>query len=70
LGDAEIRVHRTTLYSSLYRGDGELLVNQHAYGVPAADTPVFHLHKAGDKGMFGRYLESMERVWSVATPLA
>jgi transcriptional regulator with XRE-family HTH domain len=69
LGDIEIRLHRTTLYNSLYRGDDELLVNQHAYGIPAADAPVFHLRKAGDRGMFSRYMESLERVWLSAAPL-
>lgn len=70
VGNAEIRLHRTTLYNSLYRGDDELLVGQHAYGIPGADAPVLHLHKVGDRGMFGDYLESLGRVWSSATPLA
>jgi hypothetical protein len=37
----EIRLHRTVLYNSIYRADGQLLVNQHAYGLPAAQAPVF-----------------------------
>jgi transcriptional regulator with XRE-family HTH domain len=70
LGNAEIRLHRTTLYNALYRGDGELLVNQYAYGIPAAEAPVFHLQKAGDRGMFSRYMDSLEHVWLLATPLS
>lgn len=68
--NAEIRLHRTTLYNSIYRSDDDLFVNQHAYGISASDAPVFHLHKDGDRGMFNRYVESLERVWLLATPLA
>ena len=32
-----------TLYNSIYRADDQLFVNQHAYGVPAARSPVFLL---------------------------
>ena len=39
----EIRLHRTVLYNSIYRADGQLLVNQHTYGIPAAQAPVFCL---------------------------
>ena len=39
----EIRLHRTVLYNSIYRADDQLLVNQHAYGIPAAQAPVFCL---------------------------
>ncbi len=35
----EIRLHRAMLYSSIYRADNQLLVNQHAYGIPAAQAP-------------------------------
>src|SRR5690606_21642424 len=39
----EIRLHRTVLYTAIYRADEELLVNPHAYGTPAANAPVMHL---------------------------
>lgn len=42
----EIRLHRSVLYNSIYRGDDQLLVNQHTYGIPAAQAPVFCLAKA------------------------
>ena len=32
---AEFRFHQTILYNSIYRGDDQLLVNTHIYGVPA-----------------------------------
>ena len=31
----EFRFHQTILYNSIYRGDDQLLVNTHVYGVPA-----------------------------------
>ena len=39
----EIRLHRTVLYNSIYRADDEMLVNQHTYGIPATQAPVFCL---------------------------
>jgi transcriptional regulator with XRE-family HTH domain len=46
--NAEIRLHRTVLYNSIYIADDELLVNQHVYGIPAANSPVLHLRHDGD----------------------
>ena len=45
----EIRLHRTVLYNSIYRADDQLLVNQHTYGIPAAQAPVFCLRNAGSE---------------------
>jgi hypothetical protein len=66
----EIRLHRTMLYNSLYRADDRLLVNQHTYGIPAAQAPVFHLSRAGSGEMTMLYLDSFERVWASAELLA
>jgi transcriptional regulator with XRE-family HTH domain len=68
--NVEIRLHRTVLYNSIYRADDQLLVNQHAYGIPAAQAPVFCLHDNGNGEMAALYLDSFERVWASATPLA
>jgi transcriptional regulator with XRE-family HTH domain len=68
-GHAEIRLHRTVLYNSIYRTDDEMLVNQHAYGIPALNAPVFHLRRTPDSDMFDSYLASFERVWASASPL-
>jgi hypothetical protein len=65
----EIRLHRTVLYNSIYRADGQLLVNQHTYGIPAAQAPVFCLRDAGDE-LAALYLNSFERVWAGSAPLA
>jgi transcriptional regulator with XRE-family HTH domain len=65
----EIRLHRTVLYNSIYRADGQFLVNQHTYGIPAAQAPVFCLRDVGGGEMAALYLDSFERVWARSTPL-
>jgi transcriptional regulator with XRE-family HTH domain len=65
-GRVEIRVHHITLYNSLYRADDDLLVNQHTYGVSAADAPVMHLRRAGSAGTFDSYIDSFIHIWSAA----
>jgi hypothetical protein len=65
----EIRLHRTVLYNSIYRADDQLLVNQHTYGVPAAQAPVFCLCDTDGGEMAALYQESFERVWASSPPL-
>jgi hypothetical protein len=60
----EIRLHDAVLYNSIYRADDHLLINQHAYGVPAARSPVFELRKAASGDVADAYLASFERVWA------
>ena len=64
-----IRQHSTVLYNSMYRADGELLVNPHVYGTPASQAPVMHLRQIVGGTLVGTYLESFERVWSESRPL-
>ena len=66
----EIRLHRTVLYNSIYRADDQLLVNQHTYGIPAAQAPVFCLSDTDGGEMAALYLDSFERVWTSSAPLA
>lgn len=67
-GMAEVRLHDTPLYNSVYRFDDEMIVNTHVYGILAAYTPVMHLRRV-DGAYFSTYLESFERVWASARPL-
>ena len=64
-----IRLHRTVLYNSIYHTDDQLLVNQHTYGVPAAQAPVFRLGSTSSGEMAALYLDSFERVWASSAPL-
>lgn len=65
----EIRQHSTPLYNSIYRADGELLVNPHIYGTPAAQAPVIHLRQIAGGTLVSAYLDSFERVWSESRPI-
>jgi hypothetical protein len=63
-----IRLHQIVLYNSIYRADDQLMVNQHAYGIPASHAPVFCLCESGRVDMTDSYVASFERAWSAATP--
>jgi hypothetical protein len=65
----DIRLHGTVLYNSIYRADHQFLVNQHTYGIPAAQAPVFCLCDTGDGEMTALYLNSFERIWASSAPL-
>lgn len=65
-GLAEIRLHNTTLYNSIYRVDDQVLVNAHVYGNTAACAPVLHLRKISGGSLVTVYLECIERVWEQA----
>jgi hypothetical protein len=67
---AELRLHDTVLYASIYRADGLVLVNTHAHGVPASHAPVLHLRYSAPDGMIAAYAASFERVWAGARRLA
>jgi hypothetical protein len=57
----QIRLHSTVLYNSLYRGDDEMLINQHIHGIAAAYAPVLHLRRRADDGVFATYLPASNR---------
>ena len=65
---AEIRLHATVLYNSLYLADGDLFVNTHIHGVPAAHAPVLHVRIGDESDLVTTYLDSFERLWDTATP--
>ena len=67
--NVEIRLHQTILYSSIYRSDGQLFVNQHAYGIPAAHSPVYCFRGTGDGDLANAHLDSSELVWTQAKSL-
>ncbi|MEV6968852.1 DUF5919 domain-containing protein [Hamadaea sp. NPDC051192] len=62
----EIRLHNTTLYASIVRGDDTLLANIHMYGYTAGQNPVLHLQRVPEGRVFDQYLGSFDKVWSVA----
>jgi hypothetical protein len=64
--NVEIRLHQTALYNSIYRADSQLMVNQHAYGILAAHSPVYCFRKAEGGDMTNAYLDSFEHIWAAA----
>ncbi|WP_049575007.1 helix-turn-helix domain-containing protein [Streptomyces sp. SBT349] len=64
------RLHNATLYNSIYRGDDEMLVNTHVYGIGAYLAPVLHLRRLPGGGLFDTYAQSIEQTWSRARPVA
>lgn len=63
------RLHDSTLYNSLYRSDGEMLVNPHVYGIGAYMAPVLHLRRLPGGGLFDTYTNSIEHTWENARPV-
>ena len=68
--NVEIRTHGTTLYNSIYRADGELMINAHLWGVNAYAAPVWHLRRVSAESMADSYLQSFDAVWDRAQPVA
>jgi len=64
----EVRLHDTTLYTSMFRYDNNLLVNPHIWGQPASANPILHLRRADTAGWFDNYAQSFEAVWATARP--
>jgi hypothetical protein len=62
----ELRLHATVLYNSIYRFDNDMLVNCHAFGAPAAHSPVLHYRRLEQGRLFDHYMASFERVWAAA----
>jgi hypothetical protein len=67
-GCVDLRLHKTTLYTSIYRFDRDMLVNHHVLGLPAAHAPVMHLRQLDSGDLFATYADTFERVWSTAVP--
>ena len=63
-----VRLHGTTLYTSVYRGDDEMIANPHVYGLPAAQAPALRLRRLSAGGLFETYAAMYDRVWENAKP--
>ncbi len=61
-----VRISGSTLYTSIFRFDDELLVNMHLFGNPAGSSPVLHLRSTRGGPIAGNVMNSFERVWGQA----
>ena len=66
--DVEIRLHRATIYNSIFRRDDQILTSPYIYGLPASAAPVLHLRRSSDAALFANYAESFEHTWRNADP--
>lgn len=63
----EVRVHTTPMYCSLYHADEEMLVTPHLYRRAGRhDTPVLHLRKREQHGIFDSYVYHFDDVFDRA----
>lgn len=62
----QLRLHDTTLYTSVYRADDAMIANPHVLGLPAAQAPALHLRRLGGGGLFDTYADLFDRVWDTA----
>ncbi|MFI9049218.1 XRE family transcriptional regulator [Streptomyces sp. NPDC053427] len=53
---------------SVFRFGHEALVTPHLARLVGHDSPLLHLRKQGDGGMFDRFAEHSEELWSRGTP--
>jgi hypothetical protein len=58
------------LYNSIFRGDDQVLVNTHVYGLAGAYAPAWHLRRVAGGEIVSTYLDSFEKVWESAVPAA
>ena len=59
----DLRIHGTTLYSSIFRFDDAALINTHLYGLPAAQSPMLHVTKLQGGRLFSQYADVIDRVY-------
>ena len=69
IGGVHIRQYPAATYHTTYRADDQLLVSQHAYGIPLQQAPVLRLQHAESATMAPMYLAEFERIWSESSPI-
>lgn len=65
----QFHLHRTTLYNSILRFDGQMLVNMHAYGTYGYIAPLMHLRRVDGGDLFDTYVSSLEKAWERSWPI-
>lgn len=66
---AEIRYHETILYNSLFRGDGDMFVTPHVHGLHGSMSPMIHIRRLGDNGIYATFRKHFEDVWGTTKPI-
>jgi transcriptional regulator with XRE-family HTH domain len=64
----DLRPHAATVYSSIFRFDDQMLVNQHLYGTQGYLSPLLHVRRESEGGLFDGFAASFERFWRTTEP--
>lgn len=64
-----VRTHETTLYSSIFRVDNDVIINFHIYGSPGRDNPVMIFSRQQEPRLWATFERAFTRVWDDAQPL-
>lgn len=59
----EVRLHKATVYTSIFRSDDQMLVNQHLFGSQSAASPLLHLCRETEGGLFDLFAGNFDRFW-------
>lgn len=57
------------LYNSIFRFDDQMLVTPHLFATPGASAPLLHLRRLKPGGLFSRFTEHFEKVWTTTKPI-
>lgn len=66
----DVRTHQTTLYTSIFRVDDDVIVNFHIYGSPGRDNPVMIFSRSQEPRFWATLERAFTRVWDNAQSLA
>jgi hypothetical protein len=65
----EMRYQDVPLYNSVFRFDDDMFVTPHLFATPGASAPLLHLRRVQPNGLFSRFAEHFEAVWTTTTPV-
>lgn len=67
--DVKARLSDGHIALSVFRFDDEMLVTPHLANLLGHDSPLLHLRRRGSGGLFDRFAEHVEALWSEARPV-
>lgn len=50
--------------NSVFRFDDQMLVTPHLFATPGSAAPLTHLRRRSDEGLFSRFMDRFESVWT------
>ncbi|MFK0116462.1 hypothetical protein [Streptomyces sp. NPDC090994] len=65
----EARLSDGHIALSVFRFDDEMLVTPHLANLLGHDSPLLHLRRRGEGGLFDRFAEHVEALWTEARPV-